>query len=82
MEHPDTTKEWLSTAEAAEYLSLSRSHLNKLRCIGGGPRFSAATRAIRYRRSDLDAWMEDHYKASTSCAVMRKRRTKGGDTPC
>lgn len=81
MEHPNTTKEWLSTAEAAEYLSLSRSHLNKLRCIGGGPRFSAATRAIRYRRADLDAWMEDHYKASNSAAVSQ-RRTKGGGTPC
>jgi excisionase family DNA binding protein len=57
---------WLTTAEAAEYLSLSQSHLNKLRCIGGGPRFSAATRAIRYNRSDLDAWMERHYRASTS----------------
>ena len=71
MEQEFQCKQWLTTAEAAEYLSLSQSHLNKLRCIGGGPRFSAATRAIRYNRADLDAWMECHYRASTSDADRR-----------
>lgn len=50
---------YLSTDEAAHYLGLSRQTLDKMRHHGDGPAFFRITaRAIRYRKVDLDAWME------------------------
>lgn len=57
----------MKTGEAAAYLGLSESLLNKLRLTGGGPTFvRLAGRSIRYRRADLDAWVAASAKASTS----------------
>lgn len=54
--------EYLTTKEAAAYTGMSESYLAKLRMgIGpiGGPKFSRiGLRSVRYKRSDLDAWME------------------------
>ncbi|SLN70762.1 Helix-turn-helix domain protein [Roseovarius albus] len=53
---------YFSTAEAAEYLGLSESYLAKLRMgtlAEPGPRYlRVGQRAIRYRRTDLDSWMD------------------------
>ncbi len=52
---------YLTTQEAAQYTGISQSYLAKLRMgIGSvtGPRFiRIGLRSIRYKRSDLDAWM-------------------------
>ena len=48
----------LTTEQAAQYLALSTSTLNKWRCYGTGPKFLKLGRAVRYRRLDLDAWLE------------------------
>lgn len=52
---------YLSASEAAKYLGLSESYLAKLRmgtCSESGPAFCRiGQRAIRYRKTDLDAWM-------------------------
>ena len=48
----------LREAQAAEFLSLSVRTLQAWRVRGYGPRFCAAGRAIRYRRSELIAWIE------------------------
>ena len=64
---PDGSAGLLKTNEAALYLGLSESLLNKLRLTGGGPVFvRLAGRAIRYRRVDLDAWVQASVMASTS----------------
>lgn len=52
--------------EAAEYIRSSVSSLAKLRVYGGGPAFTRIGRAIRYRRADLDTFMEARIVASTS----------------
>jgi excisionase family DNA binding protein len=58
---------YMRTDEAARYLGLSSSLLNKLRLTGGGPLFvRLAGRAIRYRPADLDAWADASAMASTS----------------
>lgn len=65
----DNQSPYLKTDEAAQYLGLSSSLLNKLRLTGGGPVFvRLAGRAIRYRRADLDAWANASAMASTSQA--------------
>lgn len=66
------TDNLMTTKEAAAYLQLSPSLLNKLRLTGGGPVFvRLAGRAIRYRRVDLDAWIAASAMASTSQALRQ-----------
>lgn len=55
----------LRTKEAAAYLGLSASTLNKLRCFGGGPRYFKLGKPVVYAVSDLDAWMVARARAST-----------------
>ena len=40
----------LTVDQAAIYLGLARSTLNKWRCHGGGPTFIKMGRAVRYRQ--------------------------------
>jgi excisionase family DNA binding protein len=52
-----TKESYLKPREAAEYLRSSTSTLAKARMYKRGPDFVRIGRAIRYRQSDLDAWM-------------------------
>jgi predicted DNA-binding transcriptional regulator AlpA len=47
----------LDAKAAAEYLRLSASTLARRRCQGTGPKFLRAGDSIRYRISDLEAWL-------------------------
>lgn len=47
----------LTTAEAAAYLSVSRSWLEKARLQGRGPRYIRCGARVLYRISDLDAFL-------------------------
>ena len=52
-------KQVLRTFEAAQYVGLSASSLEKMRSLGTGPRFVRLTeRAIGYDIRDLDAWLD------------------------
>lgn len=56
-------KEYLTTAEAARYCGISVSKLSKLRQAGTGSRYvrigdSKTKAVIRYRKKDLDEWLE------------------------
>ncbi|MEP0189761.1 MAG: helix-turn-helix domain-containing protein [Erythrobacter sp.] len=55
--------------EAADYLGLSVSALNKWRVTGKGPKFVKLGRAVAYRVSDLHEWLEKQAKQSTSQEV-------------
>lgn len=56
----------LTTPEAAHYLGLAVSTLNKWRCHGGGPEFLKLGRAVRYRQDDLDRFLETRMFRSTA----------------
>ena len=57
----------LRTPQAAAYLGLTASTLEKMRLTGSGPRFvRLGTRAVGYTLSDLDAFVEAGRRASTS----------------
>jgi predicted DNA-binding transcriptional regulator AlpA len=56
----------LNTADAAALLGTSKAYLAKLRVTGGGPPFLLYGRAVRYRTSDLRAWMGNRSRASTA----------------
>jgi predicted DNA-binding transcriptional regulator AlpA len=48
----------LTEVQTAEFLNISVRTLQAWRINLAGPRFVRAGRAIRYRRSDLTAWIE------------------------
>lgn len=56
----------LRVKEAANRLGLSASTLNKWRTQGRGPRFVKLGKAVCYRPADLDAWVSEQLKSSTS----------------
>jgi len=57
---------FLSTDQAAHYVGLSRRTLEKMRTVGGGPRFRKHGRYVRYHIDDLNEWSAAHLKTSTS----------------
>jgi hypothetical protein len=56
----------IDTAQAARYLGLSRSTLEKFRVYGGGPRYHKYLKVVRYRPEDLDEWLRQRLVESTS----------------
>jgi predicted DNA-binding transcriptional regulator AlpA len=58
--------QYLNTKQAAHYVGLSESLLEKRRCSGDGPIYSQIGKAVRYLASDLDAWMKANKRNSTS----------------
>lgn len=59
----------LKTADAAAYVNLSPPTLARFRLTGEGPVFAKLGGAVRYRRADLDAWLESRLVKSTSAAA-------------
>jgi len=57
---------YLRTPEAARFLSLSGRTLEKHRIYGTGPRYSKLGGRVVYRLEDLQAWVAQGAKASTS----------------
>lgn len=51
--------------EAADYVGLSKSTMDKLRCFGGGPRYFKLGRAVVYAQTDLDEWLAGKGRYST-----------------
>jgi hypothetical protein len=56
----------LTQREAASVLRLSERTLERMRVIGNGPRFIKCNRNIRYQQQDLECWIADHVRTSTS----------------
>lgn len=48
----------LNSRQASAYLGCSESVMRLWRSQGQGPRYFRAGKLIRYRRADLDAWIE------------------------
>lgn len=66
---------YLNCNQAGAHLNLSPRTLEKLRTIGGGPRFRKLGRRVMYTIADLDAWANARACESTSdpsYAVHRK----------
>lgn len=61
----------MTTAEAAEYVRLSQPTLERFRLTGSGAEFLKLGGAVRYRKADLDAWLESRRVRSTSAGGER-----------
>ena len=56
----------LTTQEVADLLNVRRTTLEAWRSRGGGPKFMKLGRVVRYRRKDVDQWLEENTHTSTS----------------
>ena len=56
----------LTTTQAAEYVGLSPRTLERHRVTGEGPRYLKVGRRVLYRPADLDEWLADKVRRSTS----------------
>jgi excisionase family DNA binding protein len=59
----------LNTKEAASYCRLGKPTLERFRISGDGPAYLKLGGAVRYRRCDLDSWLESRLTRSTSEAA-------------
>ncbi len=68
MDKPATTAAavYLTCDEAGAHLKLSPRTLEKMRTIGGGPRFRKLGRRVMYSLQDLDTWADSRVCDSTS----------------
>lgn len=55
-----------NTAEAAQYVGLGKPTLERFRVSGDGPQYCKLGGAVRYRKADLDAWLDSRVTRSTS----------------
>lgn len=64
------TQRYLRTADAAQYLGIGQSTLERKRIDGTGPRWRRlGTRIVTYAIEDLDAWAGNEVRLSTSEAA-------------
>ncbi len=56
----------MTTKEAAGYVRLGKPTLEHYRITGYGPVYCKLGGAVRYRKADLDAWLESRLVKSTS----------------
>jgi excisionase family DNA binding protein len=61
------TETLLTTEQAAQYLGVSKAFLERDRWAGAKiPFIRVGVRAVRYRKSDLDAYITSRVRRSTS----------------
>lgn len=63
---PSPEASTLTTPEAAAYLNIKPATLEQWRWNGRGPRFCKISRSVRYRKIDLDAFLEERVFSSTT----------------
>ena len=68
MQEPDHL---LTRDQAAARIGLAAATLAKLAVFGGGPPMVKLGRSVRYRASDLDAWLGQRTVISTTDAQSR-----------
>jgi hypothetical protein len=63
----------LGEVAAAQFLNLSTRTLQAWRLSGRGPAFVRAGRAVRYRRSDLVAWIQVNTVSPANGSLQGRR---------
>ncbi|MFN0219527.1 MAG: helix-turn-helix transcriptional regulator [Hyphomicrobium sp.] len=66
MATPSQEMRVLRTREAAAHCGSSKSTFEKLRLSGGGPIYSKIGRRVVYRVEDLELWLDQNRRRSTS----------------
>lgn len=58
----------LTVEEAAEFIGVQRTFLDRRRTDGTGPRYLKLGSRVFYSRADLEAWLEAQMRTSTARA--------------
>ncbi len=66
MSKPEMKGQFLTTEQAAQFLGLRPNTLEIWRYRGTGPRFIKCGRAVRYRLTDIESYVEAQTRQSTS----------------
>jgi predicted DNA-binding transcriptional regulator AlpA len=61
--------EMFRTHEAAQYIGMRKSTLEAWRVRGGGPPYIKLSKAVRYRKADLDQFIVSRVRENTSQQV-------------
>ena len=56
--------EVMTTVEAAAYVGLKKPTMERFRFLGQGPAYCKLGGAVRYRKKDLDAWLDSRAVSS------------------
>lgn len=67
---PQVARRRLKTRQAADYLGLARSTLEKLRVFGGGPVYEKLGRSVVYDVDDLERWAASRKRSNTSGSLQ------------
>ena len=62
--------------DAAAYVGLSKSSMDKFRHFGTGPTYSKVGRAVIYATADLDAWLAAQRRNGTWDGTNDNARTR------
>jgi len=62
----ESKSNFLKRQDAANYLNVKKSSLEAWAVRGGGPAFVKFGRAVRYRISDLEKFVEERTRQNTS----------------
>ena len=73
-------KEFLTTDELSEYLNLKRSTVYSMAESGELPHYKIG-RLIRFRKSDVDRWIEDHRRENINMEKKARHILKAINTP-
>lgn len=60
----DDDSEVMTPVQVAEWLSIPKNTLYAWRSRGKGPKASKVGRHLRYRRSEVERWLDEQAKAS------------------
>ena len=79
LKFPVPATEYLNTPQAAAYVNYSEEFLEiaRHRADGSGPDYLKMARAVRYKRSDLDRWMESRRVCNEPPPPMKTHRRAG-----
>jgi predicted DNA-binding transcriptional regulator AlpA len=58
-------EELFSSLNTSQYMNMSHSWLRRSRVDGNGPPFIKLGRSVRYRKSDVDAWLDQQKQENT-----------------
>ncbi|MEI3156331.1 MAG: helix-turn-helix domain-containing protein [Muribaculaceae bacterium] len=75
-----TTKEVLTSDEAAAYMGVSKSHLYKLTMRGEVPHYKPTGKMVYFNRQELEAWLQSNRVATATelADVANRHCMKGG----
>lgn len=62
------TSELMDSAELGQRLGKSTAALANWRYLGLGPRFVKVGKAVRYRASDVESWLDEQTRQQTGAA--------------